>query len=149
MKKRLAMIISVILLLATCLTFASCDSSASSEDPEDLIAFGEKYSNEEENYYVFEDDNTGYYEYRYESSSYVRSGRVEFVWRVASDGGVYLFGTKTTYHKDHTEDKKYGIPLTSSAIYFSKDFLAYSTGSGTVRYIREDSELEDLVENDD
>ena len=148
MKKHIITIISVILLVATCLTFASCDSSASSEGSKNLIAFGEKYFNGE-NYYVFEDDNTGYYEYRYESSSSVRSGRVEFVWRVASDGGVYLFGTKTTYHKDHTDDTKYGIPLTSSAIYFSEDFLAYSTSSGTSRYIIEGSELEDLVENDD
>ena len=144
MKKRLIMIISVILLLATCLTFASCDSSASSEDPENLIAFGEKYFNGD-NYYVFEDDNTGYCKYRYEGSV-VRAGRVEFVWREASDGGIYLFTTKTTYDKDHTDDKDIGIPLISSPIYFSEDFFAYTSSGGTARYIREDSELEDLIE---
>ena len=148
MKKHIITIISVILLVATCLSFTSCDSSASAEDSKNLIAFGEKYFNGD-NYYVFEDDNTGYCKYRYEGSSYVRAGRVEFVWREASDGGIYLFATKTTYDKDHTDDKDIGIPLISSPIYFSEDFFVYTHSSGAARYIREDSELEDLVENDD
>ena len=85
-------LLSVFALLAIMITMASC----SSDKIENPIDFGKKYLLDENRYYVFEKDQTGYceYYYKYEQAAYSEynytlSGRVEFVWREASNGAVY------------------------------------------------------------
>ena len=146
-------LLSVFALLAIMITMASC-SSNKIENP---IDFGKKYLLDENRYYVFEKDQTGYceYYYKYEQAAYSEynytlSGRVEFVWREASNGAVYLFKTKTTYNEDHTEGQT--INLITDPIYFSEEFFTYSYsnqyGGKTVTYIKEGSELEKILEKD-
>ena len=148
-------LLSVFALLAIMITMVSCESSKGGNP----IDYGKKYilDENENQYYVFEKDQTGYYEcyykYEYEYSdsplyNYTLSGRVEFVWREASNGAVYLFETKTTYNEDHTEGKK--IDLITDPIYFSEEFFTYSYsnqyGGKTVTYIKEGSKLEKDLE---
>lgn len=144
-------ILAVITLVAIMITLVAC-SSTKSTNP---IDFGKKYMLSENRYYVFEKDQTGYCEYYYEYESgvntrydYIQSGRVDFVWREASNGAVYLFRTKTTYREDHTEGK--GIPLIDDPIYFADEFFTYSysteTGGHTVNYVKEGSKLEKSIE---
>ncbi len=119
------------------------------------IDYGKKYLQDKNCYYVFKEDQTGYYEcyYKYTSDlspqySYTLSGRVEFVWRETFNGAVYLFETKSSYNEDHTEGER--ISIITAPIYFSEDFFTYSYstqyGSGTVCYIKEGSELEKSLE---
>lgn len=146
-------LLSVFALLAIMITMASC----SSDKIENPIDFGKKYLLDENRYYVFEKDQTGYceYYYKYERAdyseyNYTLSGRVEFVWREASNGAVYLFETKSTYNEDHTEGQT--ISLITDPIYFSEEFFTYSYsnqyGGKTVTYIKEGSELEKILEKD-
>ena len=140
-------LLSLFTLLAIMITVASC--ACAKTDP---IDYGKKYLLNENQYYVFKKDQTGYYECYYKrdssTSSYTLSGRVEFVWREASNGAIYLFETKVSYNDDHTEGEKIGV--ISSPIYFSGEFFAYSYtnqyGTTTVRYIKEGSELEKSIE---
>lgn len=139
-------LVSVLILLVLVASFASC-SSVKTSNP---IDFGKKYRLNEYLYYVFEADQTGYCECcSLPGYDYTQSGRVEFVWREASDGAVYLFETKTTYNKDHTEGMY--LPWIDEPIYFSEDFFVYTysnaSGSDTRRYIKEGSELERLMED--
>ena len=143
-------LLSVLILFAIIITLVSC-SSSSTTNP---IDYGKKYLLSESQYYVFEKDQTGYYEVCNNVDigspeyNYTLSGRVEFVWREASDGAVYLFKTKVSYNDDHTEGKE--IYVISQPIYFSEDFFAYSNsnqyGTNTVRYIKEGSELEKSIQ---
>ncbi|MBR2340381.1 MAG: hypothetical protein IKA74_06075 [Clostridia bacterium] len=153
MKRFFAFSIALILLLATLMTMASC-SSFETEDSEkpftNPIDFGKKYIYQS-SYYVFEENQTGYLEHRYEyvdtrfpTSSFTRSGRVEFVWREASDGAVYLFRTATHYNEEHTQG--HSIPFISSPIYFSEEFFSTTQGDSTTRFIKEGSALENLIE---
>ena len=151
--------VSVLLLLACIVCLASCASPSSDSDdsadrsdaaqgPVNPIDYGKKYMLNEKNYYVFNEDQTGYYEHYYEGTYYTASGRVEFVWREAADGGVYLFEIETHYHEDHTEGE--GIFLSSCPLYFSEDFfvgtrIAYSEYK--VTYVKEGSELEALLKD--
>ena len=156
MKKILAIMMTSILLLTVVLSFASCSSSK----PTNSIDFGKKYifsgveddENifDEDRYFVFNSDNTGYYKYYYESKSlsYTVSGSVDFTWREASDGAVYLFRTETHYNEDHTKGET--IPLPTFPIYFSDEFFAYvvtSSSGNTVRYVKEGSELEKIMKD--
>ena len=144
-------LLSVFALLAIMITMVSCGSSKGGNP----IDYGKKYLLNENRYYVFEKDQTGYceYYYKYEVAgyseyNYTLSGRVEFVWREASNGAVYLFETKTTYNEDHTEGKT--IDLITDPIYFSEEFFTYSYsnqyGGKTVTYIKEGSKLEKDLE---
>ena len=140
-------IVSVIILLATMMTMFSCTA----ETLENPIDYGKKYLLYENQYYVFEKDQTGYYECHYEyknanypDNNYTLSGRIEFVWREASNGAIYLFATKTSYNEDHTEGREFSV--ISDPIYFSEEFFTYSysnsSGSATRKYIKEGSSLE-------
>lgn len=139
-------LLSFFVLLTIMITMVSC-ASAKTANP---IDYGKKYLLDDNRYYVFEKDQTGYCEYYYNYDigdseyHYTLSARLDFVWREASDGAVYLFETKATYYEDHTEGKE--IELISNPIYFSEDFLTYfrSTqyGGYSVNYIKEGSELE-------
>ncbi len=134
-------VLSVLALLAIVITMVSCTSG---KNP---IAYGKKYFHSvrsDEQYYVFKRDQTGYCEYYYSHSNTTISGRVEFVWREASDGAIYLFRTKTTYHEDHAGGT---IPLLTGPVYFSKEFFVCHSGDGSVRYVKEGSKLEKLIEN--
>ena len=144
-------LLSVMILLAMMMTMFSC-TAAKSANP---IDYGKKYILTENQYYVFEKDQTGYYEchYKYENAGYAEynytlSGRIEFVWREASNGAVYLFETKTTYHEDHTNGKE--LSLINDPIYFAEEFFTYSycnsNGSVTRKYIKEGSSLEKSLE---
>ena len=149
-------LLSVFALLAIMITMVSCESSKGGNP----IDYGKKYildKNENHQYYVFEKDQTGYYEcyYKYDSPlgssySYTRSGRVEFVWREASNGAVYLFETESSYNEGHTEGQELG--LITDPIYFSEEFFTYSysyeLGSKTVTYIKEGSNLEKILKSD-
>ena len=144
-------LLSVFTLIAIMITLVACSSTNNVNS----IDFGKKYMLSEDVYYVFEKDQTGYCEYYvyYESGlgsqfNFVQSGRVEFVWREASNGAVYLFRTETSYNEDHTEGKN--IPLIDNPIYFSEEFFTYSYsdewGGHTVNYIKEGSKLEKSIE---
>ena len=141
-------LLSLFALLAIMITMVSC-AAAKVENP---IDYGKKYLLDENRYYVFEKDQTGYCEYYYKSDyseyNYTLSGRVEFVWREASNGAVYLFETKTTYNEDHTEGET--IDLITDPIYFSEEFFTYSYsnqyGGKTATYIKEGSNLEKSLE---
>ena len=155
-------LLSLFALLAIMITMVSC-AAAKVENPTDYakvenpIDYGKKYLLGENQYYVFEKDQTGYYEcyckYKHEYSdsskyNYTLSGRVEFVWREASNGAVYLFETETSYNEDHTEGKT--INVITDPIYFSEDFFTYSYsnqyGGNTVTYIKEGSNLEKSID---
>ena len=144
-------LLSLFALLAIMITMVSC-AAAKVENP---IDYGKKYLLGENQYYVFEKDQTGYYEFHYKHESsvsseynYTFSGRVEFVWREASNGAVYLFETETFYNEDHTEGKT--INVITDPIYFSEDFFTYSYsnqyGGKTVTYIKEGSNLEKSID---
>ena len=137
-------LLSVFILIAIMIIVASCVPAKNAPS----IDYGKKYllDEDENQYYVFKKDQTGYYEcYKITPGfNYTLSGRVEFVWREASDGAIYLFETQVSYNDDHTEGKE--IDLISAPIYFSEEFFAYFYGSGiSVRYIKEDSELEKSI----
>ncbi len=146
-------LLSVFALLAIMITMVSCESSKGGNP----IDYGKKYKSilDENQYYVFEKDQTGYYEcyYKYDSSidsnyNFTLSGRVEFVWREASNGAVYLFETETSYNEGHTEGKE--LSVITDPIYFSEEFFTYSYsnqfGGKTVTYIKEGSNLEKSLE---
>ena len=113
------------------------------------VALGDNSSHS----YIFYAAGTGIYEvhdvYVYEEFSdynYTLSGQVEFVWREASDGAVYLFETDVKYNSDHTEGKT--LAVTHRPIYFSEDFLVYRNGENVAtRFIIEGSELDNILEN--
>lgn len=152
MKKIFALAMASVLLLTVLLSLASCSSPETAQP----IDFGKKYMLDENKYYVFEEDQTGYCEYHFTYNSdlnpeysYTQSGRVEFVWREASNGAVYLFATETVYNEDHTTGRD--IPLIDDPIYFSEEFFTYSYsneyGGTTVNYIKEGSSLEKILED--
>ena len=151
MKKFFAFLLASVLLLTALLSFVSCSSSKNGVS----IDFNKKYMLDDDRYYVFKSDNTGYAEYHYVYVSdrdpafgYTQSGRIEFEWREANNGAVYLFEVETTYNKDNTEGEK--ISLIDAPIYFGEDFFAYTThGSYTTTtcYIKEGSKLEKALDD--
>ncbi len=151
MKKILALTLCAVMLLTLCISLGSC---ASVKNP---IDYGKKYMVNDNTFYVFYANHTGYYQqkYAYKGSSdpqynYTLSGQVEFVWEEATDGAVYLFATDVHYDDDHTESKSIG--LTSMPIYFSEDFLTFTThsqyGASNTRAIKQGSDLEKKLEKD-
>ena len=142
MKRILLTLLVLVLLLAPLAALASC----SSEEGGAPIAFGKKYMQSETDYYVFTSDGTGYHEYyrKNEDSDYTQSGRVEFLWREASDGAVHLFKTEVKYNSDHTEGKS--IPLCNGALVFGEEFFTYTQssqfGDSARYYILEGSALD-------
>ena len=145
MKKIIAITLCAVLLFVMCASLSSCASKTTNP-----IDFGKKYIHEDEDgyYYIFNSDGTGIYEVKYVHESTVDpkynftvSARVEFVWREASDGAVYLFTVETHYNEDHTGERNLGV--TGAAIYFSDDFLVISEA----RYIKEGSELGEILKD--
>ena len=147
MKKLIALSLALLLLLCGTLSLASCSEQKTSQ----LIDFDAKYltpRTDDNDYYTFFSDGTGYYYYRKETTSSTISLRVHFEWREASDGAIYLFKTSTEHLDDHTAE------LTSAAvinypIFFSEDFFTYTPhsqyGGSTQRYVKEGSELDTIL----
>lgn len=153
----------VTLTVMLCTAFVSCSILNKVTDLNETdsipITFEKAYIYEDSNEknirsFTFYADQTGIYEeYRvYDTSTpqynYVLSGTIEFVWRVASDGGVYLFETETNYNDDHTDGKE--IHLKSVPLYFSEEFMVYTSsyqGTSGYRFILEGSQLESLVKD--
>ena len=124
----------------TVFLLASCASNAVNNP----IDFGKKYFNDD-TYYEFYLDGTGVCEFYSDfHDEYTLSGKIEFVWREASDGAVYLFEVSKHYNADHTEGEDFN--LTKCPIYFSEDFFAYPLTGSSSRWIKEGSELEKLLE---
>lgn len=151
MKKTLTLIACAVLLIASCVSFCSCFSldGLLPEEAETVnpIDFDMKYV-KDDSYYIFYADNTGIYELHFEKSNGdVVSSRVDFVWREASDGAVYLFEVGEYHYPDHTDGLNAGVA--PQPIYFSEEFFTYvrhdSTGATTYRYIKEGSELDKLL----
>ena len=140
-------IVSLLLVLASlllvCGSFSACSPKGEAASH---LRFGEKYMVNEKVYYIFYKNGTGEY-HRYSENSYdntIQSGMVEFEWREASGGVIYLFTTDITYYEDHTSDISIGV--TSYPIHVSEDFIAYtyfytSSGATINRYYRENSKL--------
>ena len=147
--KKIIVFACVIIMIAA--TFCSCFSldSLSPETTKTVnpIDFGAKYVNGD-SYYVFNADKTGIYELHFEKyNGDVVSARVDFVWREASDGAVYLFEVGEFHYPDHTDGLNAGV--SKQPIYFSEEFLVYvshnSEGANTQRFIKEGSELDKLL----
>lgn len=157
MKKLISLLLLTGLLLGLCVSFAACGGN----DAASKIAFGEKYvlqNSDDKNRtaYIFYSDHTGRYEryYDYERASdisladgFTLSGRVEFVWYAADDGGVHLFETETVYNDDHT--KNHTIDLPKGALFFSEEFLFHVSdsqyGASNRYFIREGTSLDSLL----
>ena len=162
MKNFLKLIALVTLAAILCTSFASC-SIVNKVFPKTEgvpITFDKKYireSGSETNIesYTFYANQTGVMEryYVYSDSSpeynYILSGSVEFEWRIASDGGVYLFETNVHYDEYHTKDKT--INLNRSPCYFSDDFMVYTFsnqfGTSYRRCVLEGSDLEKALKD--
>ena len=119
-------------------------------------SYGKKYILNENTYYVFNRDQTGYCEYyseyrsdEYPEYDYTQSARIEFEWREASNGAIYLFETEVVYHEDHTEGKS--VYLIDCPIYFAEEFFTYTNSNqystDAIIYIKEGSKLEKALEN--
>ena len=145
-------ILCLLALLAIMITMVSC-SAAKVENP---ISYGKKYILNENTYYVFNRDQTGYCEYyseyrsdEYPEYDYTQSARIEFEWREASNGAIYLFETEVVYHEDHTEGKS--VYLIDCPIYFAEEFFTYTNSNqystDAIIYIKEGSKLEKALEN--
>lgn len=132
-----------VLLLAVMLSFSLVGCGGNSVS----IQYDKKYVLNSK-YYVFSKDGTGYLEEHYTSTSGdTTSGRIDFIWRTASDNMVYLFETDRKYFEDNTEGKT--VSITDKPLAFGKDFFALTTvggyvsiGSYCTRYIVEDSDLQ-------
>ena len=156
MKKFLVIIMALLMLALACVSLASCSSGDETDETNETnttvnnIDFGKKYMLSEDRYYVFNEDKTGYYECYQKETEYTLSGCVNFEWREASNGAVYLFEVDVEYNKKHTKDKK--ISIIDEPIYFSDEFFVYSstsqyTGSSTTCYIKEGSGLEKFIDD--
>ena len=162
MKKTLCSILLILCSLTVLLPVASCKEEKTTQKFEDVIVFGENYVLEgteplfhagDENYrfvLVFYQDGTGTYDIRYSGRAEENlSGTIQFVWKTASDGAVYLFEKERSYNDGHQDLDN--IPggshfyLIDSPLYFGKDFVTYTIDGGTrsrhPKFIRENSEL--------
>jgi hypothetical protein len=153
MKRIVAFTMVVVMLLLACVSLSSCGRRNNSID------FGKKYIpeflNNETFYYVFRANGTGYMECDYvafKGDSYCEhtcSGRIDFEWREAADGAVYLFEVERTYNENHTDGKD--LPFVKSGIYFGKGFFVSTSSSmygDTLRYyIMEGSKLDEALKD--
>ena len=155
MKRLTKLTVFLVLLAILCPILAGCALGGSDTSDEPSVAYGKQYVYEYENsttnersYYVFNEDYTGYYQRHYEShsgtSTFIYSGRADFIWRAADDGSVYLFQTKVTYDEDDNSESwgvKWGVgalPLS-----FADEFVIVMNSNGTVtRFVLEGSDLE-------
>ena len=140
MKKFLSFLTVALILFTALASLVSCSSGNGG-----YVDYNKKYKSGENIYYVFKSDKTGYCEYdSYSGKDYTLSGRIDFVWRRASDGAVHLFKTDIEYYEDHTDGKD--LTLISDPIYFSDEFFTYTVdyqfGSSAKYYIKEGSKLE-------
>ena len=138
-----------VLLFAVMLSFSLVGCGGNSVS----IQYDKKYVLDSR-YYVFSKDGTGYFEEHYTSpSGDTTAGRIDFIWRTASDNMVYLFETDRKYFEENTEGKT--VSITDKPLAFGKDFFALTSVSGYVgstyggsvsesctRYIVEDSDLQ-------
>ena len=116
------------------------------------IQYGKKYALGSK-YYVFSSNGTGYCEQHSSSTS----GRIDFIWKTASDNMVYLFKTDEKYFDDNADG--HTVSITEQPLAFGKDFFAYTTVGGYVnnfggsvvtgctRYIVEGSDLQNKVKD--
>lgn len=176
MKKTLSLILALTALLALCACLSSCRVDTEVKDVGEYMDFGAKYTYKYENdslasgaqsgsqsetkiTFVFHKNGTGeyryYYKHRYKDYDdieappfSVESYTTEFEWRVASNGAVYLFETKTTYNDEDTRTDPSDTALTSKPIYFADEFMVHQLGdAGTSRYyIKEGSKLEKTLD---
>lgn len=114
---------------------------------------GEDNTEDQKENYTFYANQTGIMEYYftytdkfYPEYSYVLSGTVEFEWRMASDGYIYLFKTGEHYNEDHTDGKT--INLTDTPFSFANQFLIKNGGNVPDRYILEGSDLEKAMKDE-
>ena len=136
MKKTVALLLLFTLMLA----MASCTVTDIMDTTP--ITYGTRYvsMSADTEYYVFNADKTGYYQYN--------DARVSFAWRKASNDAVYLFRTATQTGADGISPSLFGGPY-----FFGEDFMVYSYVGGnsfgastsTVKYILEGSALDALV----
>lgn len=147
MKKFVSFIGALLLAVTLSFSLVGCGENSVS------IQYGKKYTLGSQ-YYVFSKNGTGYTEKHYTETNgdgYTTSGRVDFIWRTASDNKVYLFETNRKYYEDNTSGKT--VSLTDKPLSFGKDFFVLTAVSGYVgmyggsvgesctRYIVEDSDL--------
>lgn len=163
MKKFLTLTIAFVLLLATLLSLTACSLGSISFLNNNYIQYGKKYMRttlrsdkesyytNENHYYVFNKDKTGYKYYRYvyndeykPQNNYTISGRVDFVWREGTSDDIHLFVVEVHYDNDHTDGKI--IEIFNSPIYFVEDCLIDIVSAS--KFIVEDSELEKTIKKD-
>lgn len=145
MKKFVSFIGALLLAVTLSFSLVGCGENSVS------VQYGKNYTLGDK-YYVFAKDGTGYCEEHSTSTNgSTTSGRIDFVWRTASDNMVYLFETDRKYFDDNTEGNT--VSITGQPLAFGKDFFALTVVSGYVgmyggsvgescaRYIVEDSDL--------
>ena len=146
MKKIFVIVITLTLLLVICGVLASSHSSRMLNP----IDYGKKYILDDDNYYVFNSDKTGYCKYYSNGYYSVLSCTVDFEWREASNGGVYLFDVETHYNEEHTSEIH---PLINMPIYFSEEFFTYEEsnqyGNYSVCFVKEGSDLEKPLQKEE
>ncbi len=140
MKRTVAFTMVVVMLLLACVSLSSCGRRNNSID------FGKKYINRDMGngpyYYVFRANGTGYMEcdYTVEALGYTYSGKIDFEWREASDGAVYLFEGEITRNAN---DSGRDLPFVQSGIYFGDGFFVLvSSGHNALYFFREGSRLD-------
>ena len=166
MKRLLCSALLILISLFMIVSFSSCQKEKSEQKLEDKLAFGENYVLEgtdplfyagDESYrlvLVFYQDGTGQYDIYYDASARGENGilscTIQFVWKNASDGAIYLFEKERSYNDDHQEtENDFGFDaincLINSPLYFGEDFLTYTIESSTQtrhpKFIREKSDL--------
>ena len=155
--KRILKTVALLLTLAALLSiFAGCFSSTVKASVVYDKKYQESLDDDNHRYFVFHSDHTGYYDVYFVSTNgtnvVVLSGRIDFTWRVADDGTVYLFKLQTTYNDDHTEGKGLADFSTAMPLTFGDGFLialSVSTyGTSIRRYVLEGSELEQALNED-
>ncbi len=165
MKRSLYSIVLILISLFMIVSFSSCKKENAEPKPEDMIAFGENYVLEGtdslfyadgESYrfvLVFYQDGTGKYDIYHNSNDRtgeIVSGTIQFVWKTASDGAIYLFEKARSYNDDHQPTEKvYEFDLINilitSPLYVGEDFLTCTIDRGNQskhpKFIRDNSEL--------
>ena len=154
--KRILKTVALLLTLAALLSiFAGCFSSTVKASVVYDKKYQESLDGDNHRYFVFHSDHTGYYDVYFVSTDgtgFILSGRIDFTWRVADDGTVYLFKLQATYNDDHTEGKGLADFSTAMPLTFGDGFLialSVSTyGTSIRRYVLEGSELEQEIKGD-
>ena len=146
MKKFVSFISVVLFAVMLSFSLVGCGENSVS------IQYNKKYVSGSQ-YYVFSKNGTGYTEEHYtDTNGHTTSGRVDFIWRTASDNKVYLFETDRKYYEDNYQGRT--VSLTNMPLSFGKDFFAltFVGGSSSVRtscprYIVEDSDLQKKIKS--